>query len=56
MGIDDAYGIKGAGTDDVPRRRGHDDGERDVFLRFRRMFCLLARSVTVLRGRSSTQM
>ena len=31
IAIGDAYNIKGSGTDDLSRRRGHDDGERDVF-------------------------
>ena len=32
MGIGDAYGIEGAGADDLFRRRGHDDDEtRRVF-------------------------
>ena len=43
MGIGDAYGIENAGADYLFRRQGHDDGERDVFQRFRRIFCLLAR-------------
>ena len=30
-GLGDAYGIEGAGADDVSRRRGHHDGERDIF-------------------------
>ena len=31
IGLGDAYGIEGAGADDFSRRRGHHDGERDVF-------------------------
>ena len=55
IGIGEAYAIiKGAGADDLSRR-GHDDGGRDVFLSISSIVLLCALSLTVLRGRSSTQ-
>ena len=56
IGSGDAYGIKGASVDKLSRRRGHDDGERDVFSSILSIVLLLSRAVTPSRGLPSTQM
>ena len=55
-GLGDVYGIEIAGTYYLSRRRGHHDGERDVFSSISSNVLFLSRAVTLSRGLPSTQM
>ena len=51
IGLGDAYGVEGAIADDLSRRRGHRDCERDVFPSISANVLLSSRAVTPARGR-----